>query len=94
MQEELFCKQEEKMLTQLKESHSHQKVAAEQVIELKDALKTAADTVRECHKTNIALASEKKVCTCLNVRCIADISITETDTVDVGTSDREHHTPR
>lgn len=50
------------MLTQLKESHANQKLAAEQVIELKDALKTAADTVRECHKTNIALASEKKVC--------------------------------
>ena len=45
------------MLTQLKESHANQKLAAEQVIELKDALKTAADTVRECHKTNIAPVS-------------------------------------
>lgn len=61
LQEELFQQQQDKMLTQLKASHTQQKVAAEQVAELQEALKTAADTVKDCHKTNIALVSEKKV---------------------------------
>jgi hypothetical protein len=62
LQEELFSQQEAKLLSQLKVSHERQKVAAEQVTELQDALKTAAETVKDCHKTNIALVTEKKVC--------------------------------
>lgn len=61
LQEELFRQQEQKLLSQLKASHAQQKEAAGQASELQDALKKAAETVKDCHKTNIALASEKKV---------------------------------
>ena len=74
LQEDLFNQQEEKMLTQLKASHTQQKVAAEQVAELQGALKTAADTVKDCHKTNIALVSEKKVCIFIFFVCTREYS--------------------